>query len=181
MDLTEKTINRKDIFNGNVINVHVDDVELLNGKLATREVVEHRGGVCIAALTDKNELLFVKQYRYPYSEVVFELPAGKLEGSFDPLENGKRELAEETGAYAEDYIYMGKLYPSPGYTGEIIYLYFCKVLGFSGTNPDEDEFLEVSRVPLSEAVNMVLENKIYDAKTQVLILKVASLKDKGII
>ena len=181
MDFTEKTVNKKEIFNGNVIDVHVDDVKLLNGKITTREVVEHRGGVCIASLTDNNELLFVKQYRYPYSEVVIELPAGKLEGDFDPLENGKRELMEETGAYSDNYISMGKLYPSPGYTSEVIYLYFCKISGFSKMNPDEDEFLEVCKIPLDEAINMVLENKIYDAKTQTLILKIATLKDKGLI
>ncbi len=181
MNFIEKTISREEIFNGKVINVHVDDVVLPNGKISKREVVDHRGGVCIAALTSEDELLFVKQYRYPYKEVIFELPAGKLEGDLDPLENGKRELKEETGAYSENYVYMGKLYPSPGYTGEIIYMYFCKVSGFSDLNPDEDEFLEVCKIPLDEAVNMVLENKIFDAKTQVLVLKVASLKNKGLL
>ena len=92
-----------------------------------RNVVEHPGGVCVAALTEKNELLFVRQFRYPYGEVVLELPAGKLEKGSTPLENGKRELKEETGAAGFGYLSLGKLYPSPGYTDEIIHLYFCRV------------------------------------------------------
>lgn len=181
MDLIEKTISKKEIFRGDVINVHVDDIELPNKKIAKREVVDHRGGVCIAALTNEDELIFVKQYRYPYSKVLLELPAGKLEGDMDPLENGKRELREETGAYADDYIYMGELYPSPGYCGEVIYLYFCKVSGFAEVDPDEDEFLEIEKINLFDAVNMVLENKISDAKTQTLVLKVAALRNRGLI
>ena len=96
MDLTEKPIAQQYIFKGKIINLRVDDALLPNGKRAKREVVEHPGGVCVAALTEKNELLFVEQFRYPYSEIVLELPAGKLEYGEDPFEAGKRELQEET-------------------------------------------------------------------------------------
>ena len=181
MDLTEKPIAQQYIFKGKIINLRVDDALLPNGKRAKREVVEHPGGVCVAALTEKNELLFVEQFRYPYSEVVLELPAGKLEYGEDPLEAGKRELQEETGAAAKDYRSLGKLYPTPGYCGEIIHLYLATDLTFSAQHPDDDEFLELRRIPLAEAFQMVMENKIADAKTQVGILKTYQLVREGLV
>lgn len=179
MDLTEKTRKQTDIYNGRIIHVRVDDVELPNGRPAKREVVDHPGGVCIAALTDKQELLFVEQFRYPYKEVVLELPAGKLEYGEDPLEAGKRELREETGAAASEYRSLGELYPSPGYCGEIIHLYLATGLAFSAQYPDDDEFLELRRIPLTEAYGMVMRNEIADAKTQVGILKTYHILKEG--
>lgn len=181
MNLTEKTLSRQDIYKGKIIDVHCDTVELPNGDQSKREVVGHPGGVCIAALTEDNELLFVRQYRYPYAEVVLELPAGKLEPGANPLENGKRELREETGAQGFGYLSLGKLYPTPGYCSEIIHLYFCRVTGFGKMNPDEDEFLEVERIPVNKAVEMVLNNEIPDAKTQTAVLKVGMMLARGIL
>ena len=131
MKLFEKTLKSESVFEGRVIHVKLDDVELENGDTAKREIIEHPGGVCIAALTEKNELLFVRQFRYPYKEIVLELPAGKLEKGQTPLENGKRELLEETGAVGREYVTLGQVYPSPGYCGEIIHLYFCRIDHFS--------------------------------------------------
>ncbi len=178
MKLYEKTIESKIIFEGKVIHVRHDTVELENGARAMREIVKHPGGVCIAALTDDNELLFVRQFRYPYKEVVLELPAGKLEKGQNPLENGKRELLEETGAVGREYMTLGKLYPSPGYCGEIIHLYFCKIDSYHAQQLDEDEFLNVERISLEKAVEMVMNNEIPDAKTQVAVLKTAALLNK---
>ena len=113
MDLTEKTLGKSYIYKGRIINMRVDDAMLPDGRTAKREVVEHPGGVCIAALTEQEELLFVEQFRYPYGEVVLELPAGKLEYGEDPLEAGKRELQEETGAAAKDYRSSGSCIPRP--------------------------------------------------------------------
>ena len=175
MKLFEKTLESETIFDGKVIKVVHDKVELENGSTAMREVVEHPGGVCVAALTEENELLFVKQFRYPYKEVTLELPAGKLEKGQNPLENGKRELLEETGAVGREYVTLGKLYPSPGYCGEIIHLYFCKIDRFEKQRLDEDEFLNVLRIPLDTAVQMVLNNEIPDSKTQVAVLKTSAL------
>ncbi len=179
MNLIEKTLESKEILNGKVINVLVDKILLPNGKEASREVVSHPGGVCIAALTPKNELMFVKQFRYPYKEVILELPAGKLEPGQNPLENGIRELKEEVGACAKDYVSLGKLYPSPGYCGEIIHMFFCKVTDIGETNPDEDEFLDVIKIPIKKAVEMVLNNEIPDAKSQTAILKAYLLLKEG--
>lgn len=171
MDLTEKPVKQDYIYKGKIVNLRVDDALLPNGTTAKREVVEHPGGVCVAALTDNNELMFVEQFRYPYFEVVLELPAGKLEYGEDPFEAGKRELREETGATASEYEDLGKLYPTPGYCGEIIHMYLAKNLSFGEQHLDSDEFLEVKKIPLERAFQMVMNNEIRDSKTQVGIVK----------
>ena len=179
MNLEEKQISAEYMYQGKIISLRRDKALLPNGNTATREVVEHNGGVCVAALTDNDEVLFVRQFRYPYKEVVLELPAGKLEKGSTPLENGKRELMEETGAEGYSYISLGQLYPSPGYTSEIIHLYACKVKSQGSSNPDDGEFLNVEKIPLDKAVEMVLNNQIPDAKTQVAVLKTAMLIKSG--
>ena len=181
MNLDEIKLNRKDIFKGRIIDVHLDEVMLPNGKKSEREVVDHPGGVCIAALTKDYELLFVRQYRYPYSEQLLELPAGKLEKGSTPLENGKRELKEETGAEGKDYISLGKVYPSPGYMSEVIYLYLCKVGEVGRQKLDEDEFLNVEKIKIDDAFKMVMNGEIKDAKTQIAILKIKNLITCGVI
>lgn len=95
MNMIEKTLSRKTVFTGNIISLDIAEVELPDGRMAAREVVNHPGGVCVAALNDKDELLFVRQYRYPYDAVLLELPAGKLSPGESPLECGRRELMEE--------------------------------------------------------------------------------------
>ena len=113
MNLEEKQLSFEYKFEGKIIKLRVDQALLPNGATATREVVEHNGGICVVPLTDKNEVLMVEQYRYPYSEVVLEIPAGKRDGDEEPLEGGKRELKEETGAVAENYTFLGELYRTP--------------------------------------------------------------------
>lgn len=179
MELTEKTLSSKSVFDGRILHITLDEIELPNGKKSKREVVNHPGGVTVAALDEENNLLFVRQFRYPYKEVVLELPAGKLEKGSTPLENGKRELMEETGAEGYSYISLGQLYPSPGYTSEIIHLYACKIKSQGSSNPDDGEFLNVEKIPLDKAVEMVLNNQIPDAKTQVAVLKTAMLIKSG--
>lgn len=173
MELYEKTLEQTYVHRGKILNLRVDKAELPNGSECVREVVEHTGGVTIAALTSENELLFVKQYRYPYSEVVLELPAGKLERGEDPFKAGMRELKEEVGATAAKDVDLGRFYPSPGYCGEVIYLYGATELTFSEQCLDNDEFLEVEKIPLMKAVEMVLNNEIPDGKTQTAVLKMA--------
>ena len=181
MKLIEKTLNQKEIYNGRILRFHVDEVELENGRTSVRECVDHPGGVSVAVLTEKDEMLFVRQFRYPYKAAVLEAPAGKLEKGEDPFEAMKREQKEETGTTGVGYVNLGNLYPSPGYTNEIIYLYACRVDSFGETKFDDDEFLEVERIGIEKAVEMVMNNEIPDAKTQVLVLKTAQLlKDKGI-
>ena len=180
MKLREKQLEAEYIYKGKIINVRRDKALLPNGTEALREVVEHPGGVTVAALTDKDEVLFVRQFRYPYEEVILEIPAGKRDSRDEaPLECGKRELREETGAVAEKYISLGELYPTPGYCGEVIYMFAATGLSFGDCDPDEDEFLEVERIPLEKAVEMVLSGEIKDAKTQTAILKLKLLRDSG--
>ena len=167
MKLYEKTLSEKEMFRGRIIRVHVDDVELENGQPALREVVDHPGGVSVCILTEQNEVIFVRQFRYPYKQVLLELPAGKLEPGEDPFEAVKREQREETGTASENYISLGQVYPTPGDAEEL--------------SLDEDEFLCTERVPLEKAVEMVCRNEIPDAKTQIGILKTARLVEQGLL
>lgn len=173
--LYEKTLNSKVIFDGRVIRVEHDEAELSNGSRAKREVVRHPGGVCAAAINKNGEAAVVRQFRYPYAEVITEFPAGKLEPEEDPLDAMKRELKEEVGATGYDWMDMGKLYPSPGYCSEVIHLYACRVDEVGNSCPDEDEFLETAFVPIKKLKEQVLSGEIRDAKTQVLVLKCAML------
>lgn len=177
--LVEKPLNQEYKFKGRIVNMRVDDALLPDGTVAKREVVEHNGGVMVAPLDSDGNLYFVKQFRYSYMEVVTELPAGKLEKGEDPFEAGKRELKEETGAVAGNYTFLGELYPTPGYCGEIIHMYLATDLTFGEQCPDEDEFLEVFKIPLPKAVEMVLSNELKDSKTQTAILKIYCLKNEG--
>lgn len=180
MNLEEKQLKAEYIYEGRIIKLRRDEALLPNGNTAYREVIEHNGGVCVAALTDNDEVLMVRQFRYPYGEVVLEIPAGKRDGKDEnPLECGKRELREETGATAEKFISLGELYPTPGYCGEIIWLYAATGLTFGETDFDDDEFLTVERIPLDKCVEMILSGEIKDAKTQTAVLKLKLLKDCG--
>ena len=176
---TEKMQSTEVLYRGRILTLRKDVVQVSNGKTAVREVVEHNGGVTVAALTVQNELLMVRQLRYPYNEVLLELPAGKREGDEDPLTCGVRELREETGAIGRDYRSRGCLYPTPGYSNEIIWMFLCRVEQIGNTAFDEDEMIEVARVPLEQAVQMVMNNKIPDAKTQIAVLKTAELVRNG--
>lgn len=169
--LEEKTLETRKIYEGKIINLRNDMVLLPNGQKSQREVVEHPGGVCVAAVTDDNCLLFVRQFRYPYKKEILELPAGKLNPGEDPLTCGKRELKEETGATASNYISLGRILPSPGYTNEVIYLYLATDLSFGDQQPDEDEFLDVLKISLNDTVKKILSGEICDAKTQVAVLR----------
>lgn len=180
MNLSEKQLTAEYIFKGRVINLRSDTALLPNGETAVREVIEHNGGVCVAALTENDEVLFVKQFRYPYMEEIFEIPAGKRDSADeDPLQCGIRELEEETGAKAQKFIPLGELYPSPGYCGEIIWMFAATCLTFSEQHLDEDEFLEIEKIPLQKAIKMICDGEIKDAKTQAAVLKLKILKDNG--
>lgn len=178
-NLKEKTLSSETIYDGKILHVFLDEVELPDGKKAMREIVQHQGGVCIAALDEENNLYFVRQFRYPYKEVTLELPAGKLEKGETVLENGKRELKEETGCEGYSFISLGVMYPSTGYTDEIIHLFACRVKSVGKQSPDEDEFLNVEKIPMNKALELVLNNQLPDAKTQLTILKLDALLKSG--
>lgn len=181
MNFEEKTLQEAEIFKGKIIHVHHDLVQLPNGKEGHREVVEHPGGVMMAPLLANGNLIFVRQYRYPFHQVLLELPAGKLEKGEDPREAGLRELAEEVGATAKTVVSLGKIYPTPGYCSEVIYLYLATDLTLGQQNPDEDEFLELVQYPLEQAVEMVMNGTLSDAKTVAGVLKIHQLKVSGVL
>lgn len=171
MNLTEKKLSSEKIFDGRILHIRRDTVELPDGAQSTREVVDHPGGVCVLALDDEGRVLLVRQFRYPYEKVLTEIPAGKLEYGEDPEKAALRELREETGAVPGKFRSLGELYPSPGYCGETIRLYLAQELTFGETALDEDEFLDVERMPFGELTELVLQGEIRDAKTIAAVLK----------
>ncbi len=165
MVLKEKTITSENKFEGRIFKVRIENVELENGQKAYREFVDHPGGVGIVAITPENKMLMVKQFRKAIEDETVEIPAGKLERGEDPLECGMRELEEETGYKAKEFVSLGFLYPSPGFTDEKTYVYLAKDLYKGTINPDEDEFLDILEIPIDEVRSMIMNNEINDAKT----------------
>ena len=162
-----------------MVRLTLDKVELENGRSAMREVVHHRGGACIAALTEKDELYLVRQYRYALGQELWELPAGKLEEGEDPFEAAKRELEEECGLKADQYIDLHPFYPTVGYCSEVIYTWLARGLHPVPMHLDEDEFLTPTKMPLEEVCRMVLDGEIRDGKTVAAVLKIKALKEAG--
>ncbi|MBQ2767371.1 MAG: NUDIX hydrolase [Clostridia bacterium] len=176
-DFIEKTLDDQLIYDGAVVKLHKYTVALPNGKTAYREIVRHPGAVCVLPLTDDNEVICVRQFRFPFGRVLTELPAGKLDSpDEDPLEAARRELREETGAIAGKMTYLGDLYPSVAIFDENIRMYLATELSFGQTDPDDDEFLDILRIPLDELVAQILRGEITDAKTQTAVLKVAAMQ-----
>ncbi|MGN0676793.1 MAG: NUDIX domain-containing protein [Ruminococcus sp.] len=175
MHLEEKTLSSETIYEGVIFTVKKDSAELENGTVARRDIILHSGGVCVIPVTKNNEIFMVKQYRYPFHEITCEVPAGKLNYGENHAECGKRELLEETGCTCSEYIYLGEMYPTPAYNTEITHMYLAKGLEYKKQNLDEDEFLDVVKIPLEKAIQMVMDNEIKDGKTQLVILKASRL------
>ena len=173
MHLQEKTISEEPIFEGKIIKVQRDQAELENGAVVYRELVVHSGGVCVVPVDNDGYVYMVQQFRYPFKEVLTEIPAGKLEVGEDHREAGLRELKEETGAVCENFEYLGVMYPSVAYLTEKIHMYLATGLSFDEQSLDEDEFLDVIKVKLEDAVEMVTDGRIKDGKTQSAILLAA--------
>ncbi len=177
----EKQISSREIFRGKVFRITEDVVSLENQQEAIREVVHHNGGLCIAALDEEDNLLFVRQYRYAFGEEILELPAGKREVGEDPVLGALRELEEETGYKTDKLELLTVMYPTVGYCSEVIHIYLAENLIPSQQNLDEDEFLSVEKIPFETALEMVLRDEIPDAKTQVAILKIHALRQKALL
>ena len=176
--LFEKKLSSELIYDGKILRLTRDTALLENGETAFREVIHHSGGVCVLPLDDDGNVLFVKQFRYPFTSVLLEIPAGKREPGEDPLQCGIRELSEEVGARASEIIPLGKLYPTVAYNTEVIYMYLARGLSFHDQHLDADEFVDVTRIPLKEAYEMVMRDEIPDSKTQIAILKAWAIVNK---
>lgn len=176
MDLTEHKVDSKTIFEGRIVRVTVDQARLPDGKLATREVVYHPGGVAILPLDEDNNVTLVRQYRYPIGGELLELPAGKLDhGAEDHRPGAERELSEETGLEAEELTYLGYILASPGFCDEALHMYLARGLTRKAQHPDDDEFLDVVTMPFTQLVEQVMDGTITDAKTVATTLKVKVL------
>ncbi|WP_209511385.1 NUDIX hydrolase [Sedimentibacter acidaminivorans] len=166
----EITVKSEKIFEGKIINLRVDTVELQNQKYAKREIVEHKGASAIIALNENDELILVKQYRKAVEEFLYEIPAGKINVAEEPRECALRELKEETGYEAKDIAKIYEIYSTPGFSNEKIYLFKAEDLTYTATNFDEDENIEVITISKSEAKKMLETGQITDSKTIVGIL-----------
>ncbi len=167
----EKELEREVIMDGKIMTVTREKVLLENGNTSFREVVYHHGGVCILAVEDNN-ILLVKQFRYPNRMDTLEIPAGKLEKDEDTKQCAFRELEEETNRRAKDMKFLFKFLPSPGYTSEWLYIY--EAIDFKEVTDslecDEDEFIDIIKIPIEEAYQKVLNGEIVDAKTVIAIM-----------
>lgn len=167
---TEITVKSEKIFEGRIINLRVDTVELENQKYAKREIVEHKSASAIVAINDKNEMLLVRQYRKAIEDFIYEVPAGIINIAEEPDECALRELKEETGFEALKISLIFEFYTSPGFSNEKIYLFKAENLTFTSTKFDEDEFIETIAVGKEEVRKMVETGRIIDSKTLVAML-----------
>lgn len=168
MDMEEKTVKSDIIYKGNITEYVVEEVRLPNGKHATREIVRHDSAAAIIPFTSEEKVLFVKQYRKPIEQALYEIPAGLMDpDDASPLETAKRELEEETGCRAELWEFITSFYSSPGFTDEYVSIYLAKGL-HTVENPleqDEDETIELKEFTFEEAWEAYEEGMIRDAKT----------------
>lgn len=165
MNFEEKTMDFEYVYHGKVIDVRRDNIEIATGKKSVREVVEHSGGVVIAAQKTPDTILMVKQFRYPIKQTVLELPAGKLEKGEEPFPAAKRELEEETGYKANKWLGLGYINTTPGFCDEKLYLYHATDLEFVGEHPDEGEIIQCFEFKLEEIFEKIRNGEINDAKT----------------
>jgi len=176
MELIEKMVESELLYDGVVVHLYRDIVELPNGGTSVREYVKHIGAVCVVPITDEGEVLLERQYRYAVDEILTEIPAGKLDApGEDWAQAALRELQEETGAVPRELIDLGDYYGSPAIMGERIRMFLARGLTFGERHLDDDEFLELVRVPFPELVKMVERNEIPDGKTQVAVMKAARI------
>ena len=167
----EKTIEKNTVYEGVIVNVRRDKAELVNGNVVGREVVEHPGGVTVIPVEPDGTIWCVRQFRYPFGREMLEVPAGKLERGEDPFDCAVRELSEETGLTADEFVYLGPCCTSPGFSTEVLHIYLALGLHPGNMHLDPDEFLNVEKYSLDALVEKVMSGEIDDAKTIIAVLK----------
>ncbi len=178
MDKFEKRVSTTRIFDGKIINVRTDNVVLPNGEEGYREIVEHPGGVAVALENSDGTFYLVNQFRYGQQKLMLEFPAGKKERGEDPLVTAKREIIEETGYSAKDFVYLGQMVPTGAYLEEVIDMYYAKADKFIGQHFDEDEFITLEKYTLNEIIEMCMNQNICDGKTIAMAFMIREMKDK---
>ena len=164
-DLSERRVSTRLVYDGKLLKVRSDTVRLPDGGAAEREWIDHPGAVAVLAVTDAGELVMERQFRYPLSRHMIEVPAGKIDPGEDPLATARRELKEETGYTASEWTHVATIHLAIGYSNERIEIYLAKGLGREMAKLDEEEFLEVFTLPLAKALAWVREGRITDSKT----------------
>ncbi len=175
----EKTLDSALVYDGKIIKVLRDEALLENGAAAVREVVRHKGAVAVLAVDEGGSAYFVRQFRYPIGQELLEAPAGKLEAGENPLDCAKRELLEECGVAAKGWTELGPIYTSPGFCDEAIWLFLARGISQKAPSPDEDEFLDIVKMPYAEALQKAQTGFFRDGKTQLLVLRCAEMLQKN--
>jgi ADP-ribose pyrophosphatase len=172
-DIEEKILASEPLYEGKLVSLYRDTVQLPDGQQAFRETIKHPGAVAMVPLLPGGDVLLVRQYRTAAQKVLLEIPAGTLEPGEDPLEAAARELREEIGYRPGKLVRLGAEYTAPGYTSELIHLFLATELESARLAGDADEFLEVVRLPLAEGLRRVVQGEILDGKTQIALLLTA--------
>ena len=179
MELAEKQLTSEKIYEGKLLHVYRDEILLPNGHKGAREYIKHLGAVAVVAMDSDGKISVEHQFRYPFQKVLLEIPAGKLDyAGEDPLEAAKRELREETVIIAHTWQYLGPFYPTVAYSTEVIHLYWAKELEFGERELDEDESINFEMVDIKQVVDMILDGKVPDSKTQAAVLTVNTLMNR---
>lgn len=165
MDFIEKTLNVEQVYKGHIINLEKVEIELPDGRKASRDIVRHPGASMIIPILDDGRIILVRQYRKAIEKISLELPAGKLDAGEEPIVCAERELEEETGYTTEDIKHLISIDTTPGFTDEVIHIFIAKGLKLGKMNPDSDEFIEYETYTIDELINMVMSGQITDAKS----------------
>ena len=181
LGLVETQLSTENIYSGKIVDFTLDKVRLPDGNTANREVIKVKEAVAILAITPENKVIFVEQFRYPTGKVLLEIPAGKIENE-DIANAALRELAEETGYTGDKVEYITKFYPTPGFCNEIIHLVKVNITGRTDKfKADDDEFINIKEFFIPDAIDLIDNNEIEDAKTLIALLHLKDEESKRAI